>query len=239
MIRETYNYIWNVLIKSKNEKIDTKSIKFKASKKVSPYLELNLEDINFNDLEMEDNKYIIDVNPYIRFTDTFIHLLNLDYKKAVKFRESITNIFLHLMGNLDLYEGRSNREYHLEFIIEDIEKGVFGVEVKELFEYFLDFEKYRIAEVLYDLYSFENRMEAYKRAIKKIFEDSIIYDNNFSEEILVIYINKQEITENIKKLECINFLFLPLWLDIRVFWAYHFGIVGVPITMKIGNIAIY
>ena len=43
-------------------------------------------------------------------------------------------------------------------------------------------------------------------------------------------------------LYCIKFiqeLFLPLGLDIDLFWEKHFGVIGVDITMRIGEIAIF
>lgn len=239
MIKETYRYIWHILLKRKNENLSIRDIKFKASKKISPYLELNLEDMNFDELEKEGDKYLIHVNPFIRFTDTFTHLLEVNYKKAQKLRESLGNIFFHFMGSLDMYEGKSGREYQLDFIIKDVEEEVFGKRVKELFGLFNDLEKYKIAETIHDLYTYENRMEAYKTGIKKIYKDSIIYDNNFSDEVLVLYINAKDNELNHKKLECLNMLFLPIGLKTRVFWSHHFGIVGVDVTMKVGNMAVY
>lgn len=239
MIKESYNFIWTVLIKAKNQKIDANMVKFKVSKKVSPYLELNVEDINFDELEQEDGKYIVEVNPYIRFSDSFMYLFNIKYSKAKKFKDSLANIYFHIMGNLDLFDGRSCREYQLEFILKEIEEGKFGNKISKLFFNFTETEKYNISEVLYDLYKFENRMEAYKRVVQKVFFGSIIYDNSFSKAELVIYISNDDNKSNILKLKCIDMLFLPIGLKTRVFWKYHFGIIGLPLTNKIGNIAIY
>ncbi len=239
MIKETYRYIWHIMHLRKKSGVSVRNVKFWASKKISPYLELNLEEMNFEELDREGEKYLIHVNPFIRFTDTFTHLLEVNYKKAQKLREALGNLFFHFMANLDAFEGKSTREFELEFLIEDLENGVFGGNIKELLSNFNEVEKYKLAENLHDLYTYDNRMEAYKKGIKKIFNDSIIYDNNFNKEVLVVYINAEETFENKKKLELINILFLPLGMKLRVFWKYHFGIVGLDVTMKVGNMSIY
>ena len=41
----------------------------------------------------------------------------------------------------------------------------------------------------YDMYCYLNMIEAFKKSIKKIFKDSIIYDNLSSDTNLVIYLN--------------------------------------------------
>ncbi len=239
MIKETYRYIWHIMHLRRKTGVSVRHVKFLASKKISPYLELNLEEMNFKELDREGEKYLIHVNPFIRFTDTFTHLLEVNYKKAQKLREALGNLFFHFMANLDAFEGKSIREFELEFIIEDLENGVFGEKVKKLLDNFDELEKYKIAENLHDLYTYDNRMEVYKKGIKKIFRDSIIYDNNFNKEVLVVYINEEETTKNKEKFELLNILFLPLGMKYRIFWKYHFGIVELDVTMKVGNMAVY
>ena len=82
-------------------------------------------------------------------------------------------------------------------------------------------------------------IEAFKKSIKKIFKDSIIYDNLSSDTNLVIYLNYMKTEENIKKVEFLKEIFLPIGLELDLFWEYHFGVIGVEITMRIGEIAVF
>ena len=45
--------------------------------------------------------------------------------------------------------------------------------------------------------------------------------------------------ENIKKVEFLKEIFLPIGLELDLFWEYHFGVIGVEITMRIGEIAVF
>ena len=89
------------------------------------------------------------------------------------------------------------------------------------------------------MYCYLNMIEAFKKSIKKIFKDSIIYDNLSSDTNLVIYLKYMKTEENIKKVEFLKEIFLPIGLELDLFWEYHFGVIGVEITMRIGEIAVF
>lgn len=239
MLRDTYSYIWSIFIKIRNKNIRAKDIKFESSDNLSPYMELNFDEINFDELKKDGDKYIVPVNPFLRFGSTFDILMNNSYKGPKKIINIFKNLILHFMGDLDSFEGRSVRENQVEFLIRDVEKGAFGREIRNLFFSFNEAERYKIGEKLYDLYGFQEMLEAYKETVKEIFGGSIIYDNNFSKEEIVVYINSKDTEENKNKFKCINLLFLPIGLKTRIFWENHFGIIGVEKTTKIGEMTVY
>jgi len=45
--------------------------------------------------------------------------------------------------------------------------------------------------------------------------------------------------EEVERMEMLEKLFLPISYETDVFWKYHFGIIGVDESMKIGKTAIY
>lgn len=89
------------------------------------------------------------------------------------------------------------------------------------------------------MYNFLDMLEAFKKVFKAIFSDSIIYDRLTSETNIVIYLNYKKTKENMLKVDFIKEMFLPLGLEVDLFWEKHFGVIGVDITMRIGEIAIF
>ena len=124
-------------------------------------------------------------------------------------------------------------------MVKNIEKGAFGEDIKGNFKVFKEYEKVIIADGLYCMYNFLDMLEAFKKVFKAIFSDSIIYDRLTSETNIVIYLNYKKTKENMLKVDFIKEMFLPLGLEVDLFWKKHFGVIGVDITMRIGEIAIF
>jgi len=239
MDNKGYNYIWYPL--TNFVEIPSNNFKFCLSEILSPYTELNLEAINEVKNNLESMKcQTLEVNPFIRFADIFYLLLDPDkYKYNQKIRDSIFNILIHFLGELDLYLGQNKKDIIIKEMVKNIEKGAFGENIKSNFKVFKEYEKVVIADGLYCMYNYLNMLEAFKKVFKTIFSDSIIYDRLTSETNIVIYLNYKQTKENILKVNFIKEMFLPLGLEIDLFWEKHFGVIGVDITMRIGEIAIF
>lgn len=242
-MRKEYLYLWYPLT-SFIEK-DERDINFIVPEKVSPYLELNTKSITYLDNELEKQGIIdIEINPYMRFNGIFQYLLHSEYEEIADtnddiLRKALTNILLHLLGELDLYLGQNKKDIIVKQMTKDIVNGSFGQDMTQMFDIFKKYEKHILVDLLYDTYNSLDILEAFKKAIKKIFKHSIIYDKISSNTNLVIYINLPKTDENVKKVEFIKNLFLPVGLELDVFWEYHFGVIGVDITMMIGEIAVF
>lgn len=233
-----YNYLWYPL--TNFVEIDNCKLKFIVSQVISPYIELNMEDINKIDEDSFLEEKIIDINPLLRFQELFFKLERTDlkdYNKEIK--ELLTNIIFHLIGRIDLYTGQNKKDIIVKEIVKDIKNGAFGKEIKNFFKSFKEYEKYIVADVLYSMYNQFGLIESFKKAFKLIFSDSIIYDNISSTTNLVIYLNYSRNKNNLNKVKVLKELFLPLGLEIDLFWINHFGVIGVNSTMRIGQIAVF
>ncbi|AVQ29100.1 hypothetical protein C4N20_13725 [Fusobacterium ulcerans] len=233
-----YNFLWYPLtsfIEKNNENIN-----FEISEIISPYIEVNMTNINNIQNEIETSDVKVEINPFIRFNDIFQIITYPDFEEMeIELKKSLVNILFHLLGEMDLYLGQNKKDIIVKEIRKDIEKGCFGKDSTKLFKLFKEYEKHIVVDILYDMYCHLNMIEAFKKSIKKIFKDSIIYDNLSSDTNLVIYLNYIKTDENIKKVEFLKEIFLPIGLELDLFWEYHFGVIGVEITMKIGEIAVF
>lgn len=239
MNNKGYNYIWypltNFVEKPSND------FKFHLSKVLSPYTELNLEGMNEVKNNLESMKeQVLEVNPFIRFAEIFYLLLEPDtYGNDKKIKDSIFNILIHFLGEIDLYLGQNKKDIIIKEMIKNIEKGAFGENIKLNFLIFKEYEKVIITDGLYHMYNFLSMLESFKRVFKAIFPDSIVYDRLTSKTNIVIYINYRKTKENILKVNFIKKMFLPLGLKVDLFWEKHFGVIEVDTTMQIGEIAIF
>lgn len=73
---ENFQYIWSLLVS--NNGFENEKIKFIKSSVISPYFELNLENINDIAAGKSDEEYLIETNPFFRFDDIFSFLLMPD-----------------------------------------------------------------------------------------------------------------------------------------------------------------
>lgn len=239
MENKGYNYIWYPL--TNFVEVSNDRFKFNLSEKISPYSELNLESVNKIKSNIETMNYkILNINPFLRFGEIFYLLLNPEeYKYDKKVRDSIFNILIHFLGELDLYLGQNKKDIIIKEIVKTIENGAFGEEIGENFKIFKEYEKVTIAEGIHSMYNHLNLLEVFKQVFKQVFPDSIIYDRLTSQTNIIIYLNYKKSKSNILKINFIKDMFLPLGLKIDLFWEKHFGVIGVDITMQIGEMAIF
>lgn len=233
--KKQYQYIWNVIYEMFQKGEDINKIKYVLSKQISPYMEINDKDINYFDEEME-----IEINPFLRFNKILSNIIDINIKKDYEeVRKIVFNVMVHILAKLDLYEGMNKKIIINRKIVKDLEEGKYGVEIKNLIKKFDKIEKINIANTINDMYKHSNGMYAFEEIIKKIYPDSIIYNNKVSEDKLVIYINSQKNEKNRKKFRLLSKLFLPMGLRTKVYWEHHFGVIGIEETMTIESSSIF
>ena len=238
MRKKEFNYIWYPLT-SFVEK-ENCEINFRIADVISPYVELNLDNITNVECEIEKEEIIdIEVNPYNRFDDIFFYLTDPDTQNQdVMVKSILSNLIFHFLGEMDLYLGQCKKDIIVKEIVKDIESGSLGRGVSQEFNLFKKYEKVIIGEVFYAMNNTLDMMGAFKYAIKLLYRDSIIYDNQYSATNIVIYLNYKE-SANKGKIEFLKKIFLPLGIEVDVFWEKHFGVIDVPETCVIGEMVIF
>lgn len=230
------NYIWNNYAEHNKYVVNDEML--------SPYAEY-IPNYNYGENGIQ---YI---NPLLRFDDIFDPLLSLldnDIEHGAgisnEIIESIENIIFHYLAQLDRKTGIHKFSIIEHIIEEELENGLYGKFVAECYKKLLPTEKIIVKKFL-KLYNQSNGQKIYfNEIIQNIFPGSSCYfheeDNN-----MVLFLPQTENFKNVynlknsEKLTCIEYLFLDVTTNLRVFWQHHFGIIGRNETMKIGNIAIY
>lgn len=229
-----HNYLWYLL--TNFIEIENKKIFFTIPKQISPYIELNIESMNaFLDEDLE-----IEVNPLLRFENIFAGITKPDAREETQqLRKFLANLIFHYLGKIDLYTGQNKKDIIVKEIVRNIKKGCYGGANSELYKSFKEFEKYIVADIICAMYGQLGMIDAFKKAIKLIFKDSIVYDKLSSNTNLVLYLNYPETEDNENKVKFMQEIFLPLGLELDIFWVNHFGVIGVDRTLLIGQIAVF
>lgn len=228
------NYIWEALIKAKNDGISLDTIAFEFASRYSPYMELSNSFLNTRIIDKE-----MELNPYYRFFNIFKELFAADYHDDQELRAVAFDILVHYLGQLDLLQGLDRIEYFKLFVYRELKNGNFGSEVADTLNFFSIKEKNNLLKNLLKLYVTGDHIYYFKDTIKKIYKGSIVYINKKDMNEVLVYIRQADNINNLKIMEGLKMLFLPLNFTVKIYWKFHFGIINVNETMKINKIAIY
>ncbi|MGQ3479385.1 iron-dependent peroxidase [Paenibacillus sp. TY11] len=228
------NYVWDLLMRAREQGLDVDKFRFVPAVSYSPYMELSLAELNTSHLEQ-----VVEINPYYRFYSIFRDLFPPDAEEYLELRESLFDIMMHFLAEMDLYQGMNRREYHIQFVRRDIAEGIFGPKVKEGFGQLNREDQDAIAEGLLRLYETGEAVHLLKETMRRVFHRSIIYTNCEEKDELLIYIGQEETPLSRIKVDLILDLFLPARFTTELYWTSHFGILEADPTMKIDAIALY
>ena len=78
-----------------------------------------------------------------------------------------------------------------------------------------------------------------KRALRELYPKANLYVHSENLRKFTIFTGVDKTKEEVERMEMLEKLFLPISYETDVFWKYHFGIIGVDESMKIGKTAIY
>lgn len=227
------NYIWDILLKADKENIPREEIQFILANVCSPYMEISFIDLNTNSLP-EDK--VIEVNPYYRFYDIFKDLFDINIDESRQLREVLFDIVLHYLGKLDLNQGISKQEFYKNFLMRDIENGVFGEELRVNIKLFKKEEIDYILTNLIALYKTGASLHLFNKVLNKVFKNNRVYINQDNPKEMYIYLGKHKTHELNKKIETIINVFLPINTNAFIYWDHHFGILGAENTMRLDEI---
>lgn len=156
------------------------------------------------------------------------------------FKKNIENNVINYLQELDFVSGTTVIDVICEKILEDIEKGVLGIDLKKYFLFLSREEQEYVALLIYnEKINNVNCMKNFKLGIKYFFIDSLIYRQKSEKNKIIVYINKPKNKVNIAKIKTLELLFLEFEMKLKVFWENHFGVVNVDETVKIDEIAVF
>ncbi|NFH70253.1 hypothetical protein FDC35_12885 [Clostridium botulinum] len=227
------NYIYDIFIKAIEENAQTEEIKFKQAKVYSPYMELAIQNINTSKLPQSE---YIEINALYRFQEIFGELFDINFKENTELKNVLFDILIHYLCELDLKQGLNKNEFYKKFLFKDVINNVYGEELAKNILCFNKEETDVFLNSFITLYKTGTSLQLFNKILAKIFKYSIVYLNKESSKDIYIYLSEVEDKILKGKINAIINTFLPINMNVYLFWDKHFGILGSDNTMKIDDI---
>ncbi len=229
------NYAWEAVLQAEKNNRNREMLRFVEAKDPSPYIEVSMEDLNLETPE-EDS---IEINLLYRFEDVFGRLFDKNIEEMMQTREIFFDICMHYITQLDLREGLSKEDFYCSLIADDLSKGIYGATAAEHFALFEKAEQKIILRSYLQLLKTGNYLEEFRKVVKRLYSQAIIYENNETAQELLVYLGVKESDKERKKAAFFKKMFLPIQSTVHYFYEHHFGIIDVDETMMMDEMMIF
>ena len=234
------NFIWDIVLQAAQDDFESEDLFFKPAETFSPYYEHALK--NINQRHVDDTN--IEINPLYRFSPIFEYFLHPDVKDLIfanqkNFIRYYFDFVTHILAEIDLCHGMTRREFYIRKIRHEVLDGKFGDIARNGMNQLKRDKQLAVAEEILCIIEAGASVNSFCHITKQIFEGCIIYQSRAHPQKLYVYIGKERDEQLQKQWRMIRETFLPIDIEVKEFWANHFGIMGIDETMKIDAIAIF
>ncbi len=229
------NFLWDIALKAQQQGKREEELLFCQAREYSPFYEQAFSYLN----ETKVEEAVIELNLLVRFAEIFQYILAEDNRQYPEFEKYLIDAALHMILHADIYHGVSKRDIYIRKLTQEIENGTYWKRAAEEFK-LIPFEKRsRIATLVLNQIQTGASVMTFRRALLVMFPNAVLYQIKADRKKLLLYLKMDKNKTDERMLQLIEDMFLPVSYHLRVFWKYHFGIIGVDDTMKIDEIAIY
>lgn len=229
------NCVWEVVLKAKKSGYGLEELIFINSQSPSPYTESSFDFLNSDTVDDRE----IEINPLYRFATQLGEIFLPDVVGYENVRAMFLDVMFHYVAVWDLRSGGDKKELRAMYILNEIQEGRF---LKSIRETLLDLEinkAKRIIFCLLDLYKCKDYITIFRKALKELYPKANLYIHSENLRKLILFTGVDKTKKGMERIEMLKELFLPISYETDIFWKYHFGIVGVKESMKIGKMALY
>lgn len=226
------NYVWEVLLAADSKNIKEQELHFLPAMSASPYVEVAFTDLNTVTLEDVETE----INPLYRFTSVFSEMLSPNVSAYRDVRYLFFDAFMHYIAETDLRSGMHRQEFYYWFLMEEMQKGLFGEGSAEAFSLFDAGEQRAIITSLLGLYRSAHYKAFFIGVVKELYANAIIYEGRDRAETIFLYVGRKETDEERRRVQFLTDTFLPLNENVAVFYDEHFGVMDVEETMGMDRI---
>jgi len=229
------NFLWDIALRAKQQGIGEEKLFFRQAEEYSPFYEQAFSCLN--ETKIYNNE--IELNLLFRFAPVFEYILAEDVEDYPEFKRYLIDAALHMILYTDLRHGVTKRDIYIRKIREELENGTFWKDAAEKFKLIPYEKRNRLATLILNQIQTGASVMAFRRGILVLFPDAMLYQIKADRKKLLLYLKESKTETNEQILQLVQDMFLPISYDLRIFWKYHFGIIGVDGVMKIDEIALY
>lgn len=221
--------MWEMYLKSKE------NIRFHQAEIFSPYCE-QIPVCSKNTLK---NTIEMEVNGFYRYETIFAPLFENADGMEDEVKETLFDILMHYLMEMDLKSGMTKEEYHIRKKMQQLSYGEYGQEATKAYLLLTEEQKYQTGRYLLTQEKVGASVELFAKALVHISGMGVVYKNKVRPEKLLFYTGKEEHSSLKQIISFIEYLFLPFNYTLRIFWQEHFGVVGKTNTMELGYIELF
>lgn len=229
------NFIWDIALRAKDSGIGEEQLFFRQAKFYSPYYEQSFPILNQDIIE----EACIEVNALFRFSKLFQELLREEVTDFPEFQEHLFDCAMHVLLYCDLRYGISRRELFIRKFMNEIKEGCYGKEAATQFHFIEPLQQNRLATLVFTQMQTGSSLVVFRKAVLVLHGRAMLYQVKAQKQKLLLYVEEKITEERNHSLAFVIGMFLPLSYQVRVFWGYHFGVIGVDETMRLDEIEIY
>lgn len=229
------NCVWEVVLKAKKSGYGLEELIFINSQSPSPYTESSFDFLNSDTVEGRE----IEINPLYRFATQLGEIFLPDVVGYENVRAMFLDVMFHYVAVWDLRSGGDKKELRAMYILNEIQEGRF---LKSIRETLLDLELSKAKRIIFcllDLYKCKDYITIFRKALKELYPKANLYIHSENLRKLILFTGVDKTKKDMERIEMLKELFLPISYETDIFWKYHFGIIGIQESMKIGKMALY
>ncbi len=234
------NFMWDMALRAYGQGKDEEDLFFAQAEEYSPFFEQSFPCIN----EQKVEGGVIGLNLLYRFADIFQEILapegmGLDEGEYVQFRRYLTDTVLHTILYTDLRHGLTRRELYIHKILDELKDGTFWKGMTADFGLIERAKQGRFAALVLRQMETGSSLRIFCKGVLILYPDAMLYQIKKEPKKLLLYIRYPKTGTDEHRLQFVQDMFLPVGFELRVFWQYHFGVIGAEGTMKLDEMALY
>ncbi len=229
------NFLWDIALRAQQQGIKEEELFLTQAQEYSPFYEQSFSCIN----ETQIRSKTIELNLLFRFADIFQVILSEDAQELPDLNRYLIDAALHVILYSDLHHGVTKRDIYIMRVLYELSQGMYWKEAAERLQIIPKKDRVRIATLMLNQIQTGSSLKMFCKGLIVVYPDALLYQIRRDRKKLLLYLKDDRTEAGEEKLMFIKDLFLPIGYDLRVFWKYHFGIIGVEDAMRIDETAIY
>lgn len=234
------NFMWDIALRAYGQGMEEEDLLFEQAGEYSPFFEQSFPCIN----EKNVPGHVIELNLLYRFADIFQEILapeGIGSKEGgyAQFSRYFIDSVLHAVLYTDLRHGLTRREIYIHKILEELRNGTFWRDMAADFGLIEESKQGRFASLVLSQMEVGSSLRIFRRGVLVLYPDAMLYQIKEEPKKLLLYIRYPKTEKREHQLRFVQDMFLPVGFELRVFWQYHFGIIGAEGTMKLDEMALY
>ena len=234
------NFLWDIVLRAQEQGWKEEELFFRQAQEYSPFFEPSFFCVN----EQQIDSGTIELNLLYRFADMFQDILapehiGLKEDEYEEFRMFFVDAVLHAVLYTDLRHGLSKRDLYIRKIREELLDGTFWKGAVRAFRQIEHLKQNRLAALLLSQMETGSSLIIFRRSVLILYPEAMLYQMRYERKKLLLYLSSRKTEAGEQIMQFVQDLFLPVGFELRIFWQYHFGVIGIEDTMKLDETALY